>query len=71
MTLTLIIITNVVLDVALLGLLAFVMSRPAKLEPHRPGITGNAWRLRRPLRHRAHEHSREERPARRLASAID
>jgi hypothetical protein len=38
MTLTLAIIINVVLDAALLGLLAFVMSRAGKLTPHRPSI---------------------------------
>jgi hypothetical protein len=35
---TLAIIINVVLDVTLLGLLAFVMSRAGKLTPHRPNI---------------------------------
>jgi hypothetical protein len=70
-TLTTIIIANVALDVALLGLLAFVMTRAGKLEPHRPGITGNAWQLRRPLRHHAQARTREERTARRLAPAID
>lgn len=71
-TLTLIIITNVALDVALLGLLAYVMSHAGKLTPHRPGITGNAWHLRRPLRpHQAEHRRREERPARRLAPALD
>lgn len=34
MTLTLAIAIIVVLDVALLGLLAFAMSRPSKLTPH-------------------------------------
>jgi hypothetical protein len=34
MTMTLVVTINVVLAVALLGLLAFVMTRPAKLEPH-------------------------------------
>lgn len=71
-TLTLIIIANVALDVALLGLLAFVMSRAGKLTPHRPGITGNAWHLPRPLRHQHAEHRRrEERTAPRLAPALD
>jgi hypothetical protein len=70
-TLTTIIIANVALDVALLGLLAFVMTRAGKLEPHRPGVTGNAWQLRRPLRHHAREHAREERTARRFATALD
>lgn len=82
MTFTLILIANIVLDVALLGLLAFVMSHPAKLTPHRPGITGNVWRLRNPLRERAErgpqaavgrEHAayaRDER-SRRLSPALD
>jgi hypothetical protein len=34
MTTTLAVILNVVLDLAILGLLAFVMSCPAKLTPH-------------------------------------
>ncbi len=72
MTLPLILTANIVLDVALLGLLAFAMTRPAKLTPHRPGITGNVWRLRDPLRHRAEQagHGRE-RAARRLSPALD
>ncbi len=79
MTFALILIANIVLDVALLGLLAFVMTRPAKLTPHRPGVTGNIWRLHNPLRVRAERaahgreaaaHGREER-ARRLSPALD
>ncbi|MEA2140004.1 MAG: hypothetical protein QOC91_103 [Solirubrobacteraceae bacterium] len=77
-TLTTIIIANVALDVVLLGLLAYVMSHAGKLEPHRPGVTGNAWQLQRPVRHHhaqahhtAHERTREERTARRLAAALD
>ena len=38
MTSTIGIILNVLLDIALLGLLAFVMSRAAKLTPHRPRV---------------------------------
>jgi hypothetical protein len=57
MTLTTIIVLNVVLDLALLALLAFVMTRPAKLTPHRPGVSGSVWRRRRP-------HRRVARPAR-------
>jgi hypothetical protein len=34
MSLTLIIIINAIFDVAILGALAFVMSRAARLEPH-------------------------------------
>jgi hypothetical protein len=70
-TLTTMIIANVALDVALLGLLAFVMTRAGKLEPHRSGVTGNAWQLRRPLRHHARERGHEERTARRFATALD
>lgn len=61
MTLTLMITLNVVLDVALLAGVAFVMSRAVKLDPHRPGVTGNRWRIRRPLRHSVHAHARGER----------
>jgi hypothetical protein len=57
MTLTSMLIANIVLDFALLAGLAFAMTRPAKLTPHRPGVTGNVWRL-----HRAHR--RAARPAR-------
>jgi hypothetical protein len=60
MTLTTIIILNVVLDIALLVGLAFAMTRPAKLTPHRPGTAGNVWRSRRtqrrPARHPRQEH---------------
>jgi hypothetical protein len=57
MTFTLILLTNVVLDIALLAGLAFAMTRPAKLTPHRPAVSANAWRLRRP-------HRRVSRPVR-------
>lgn len=36
MSLTLAIALNVVLDLGLLGLLAYAMSRPRQLDPHRP-----------------------------------
>lgn len=35
MTLSLVIILNTVLDAALVGLLAFAMTRPTRLRPHR------------------------------------
>jgi hypothetical protein len=70
MTLTSIIILNVVLDVALLAGLAYALTRPAKLTPHRPGITGNVWRLRRPHR-RAVRSAHEERVSGQLARAYD
>ncbi len=71
-TFTSINVANVVLDLTLLSLLAFVMSRAGKLTPHRPGITGNAWHLRRPLRHQhAEARPREQRTARRLSPALD
>jgi hypothetical protein len=60
MTSTLMIIANVVLDVA--------------LTPHRPGVRSNAWRLWRPLRPHTEptrERAREERPARRFEPALD
>jgi hypothetical protein len=69
-TLTLIIIANVVLDIALLAGLAFAMTRPAKLTPHRPGVTGNVVRLRRPLRQDVAARRHEPRAARRLSAAL-
>ena len=38
MTSTIGIILNVLLDIALVGLLAFAMSHAAKLTPHRPRV---------------------------------
>jgi hypothetical protein len=69
MTLTSMIILNVVLDVALLAGLAFAMSHPTKLTPHQPGVKDRHRRLRRPL----HEHSRahRERVSPRLSRALD
>jgi hypothetical protein len=67
MTFVLILIANIVLDVALLGGLAYVMSHAAKLTPHQPGVSGNTWRIRRPVRHQVHAYSRGERaPLRQL-----
>ncbi|HXP36541.1 MAG TPA: hypothetical protein VN817_02140 [Solirubrobacteraceae bacterium] len=76
MSLTVILILNVVLVVALLALLALALAHPRKLTPHKPGITGNAWRIHRPLRHHAASHhapreAREEHAARRLSPALD
>lgn len=71
MSLTVILILNAVLAVALLSLLVLAMAHPRKLTPHKPGITGNFWRIHRPLRHHAHRQAREEHAARRLASALD
>jgi len=75
MSLTVILILNVVLVVALLALLVLAMAHPRKLAPHKPGVTGNAWRIHRPLRHAhrhdAHREAREEHPARRLSPALD
>jgi hypothetical protein len=76
MSLTVILILNVALVVALLALLALALAHPRKLTPHRPGVTGNFWRIHRPLRHYAHSHhapreTREEHPARRLSPALD
>jgi hypothetical protein len=70
-TLTLIIIANVVLDVALLAGLAFAMARAAKLTPHRPGVTGNVWRVHRPLRHETARPREGRTAARRLTPALD
>jgi hypothetical protein len=71
MSLTAILILNAVLVVALLALLALAMAHPRKLTPHKPGVTGNFWRIHRPLRQHAHKEARQERPARRLSSALD
>jgi hypothetical protein len=70
-TLTLIIIANIVLDFGLLAALAFAMTRASKLTPHRPAVTGDAWRLRHPLRRHVEPRPREERAARRLSPALD
>ncbi len=54
MNLTLAITINVLLDVAILGLLAFVMSRASKLTPHLAAIPGAATAAQRspiPRRH--------------------
>jgi hypothetical protein len=71
MSLIAILILNVVLVVALLALLALAMAHPRKLTPHKPGVTGNSWRIHRPLRRHAHREAREEQPARRLSTALD
>jgi hypothetical protein len=76
MSLTVILILNAVLVVALLALLALAMAHPRKLTPHKPGVTGNFWRLHRPLRHhaqsqQAHKGAREERHARHFSPATD
>lgn len=71
MSLTVILILNVILVVALLSLLALAMAHPRKLTPHKPGITGNFWRIHRPLRHHAPREARGEHPARRLSPALD
>ncbi len=44
---TTVIVVLVLLVVGLLALLAYGMSRPNRLRPHRPGVTGNRWSLRR------------------------
>jgi hypothetical protein len=69
MTLTTIIILNVVLDVALLAGLAYVMSHAAKLTPHRPGVSDSHRRPRRPLREHSRAHG--ERVSPRLTRAFD
>jgi hypothetical protein len=71
MSLTVILILNVVLVVALLALLVLAMAHPRKLTPHKPGVTGNFWRIHRPVRHRAPRETREEHPARRLSPVLD
>jgi hypothetical protein len=70
MTLIIAITLIVVLDVLLLAGLAHVMSHAAKLTPHQPGVTGNHWRLRRPVRqHQGRAHG--ERAPQRLSAALD
>lgn len=69
MTLTSIIILNAVLDVALLAGLTLAITRAAKLTPHRPGVTGNFWRLHRP--HRRAARTREEHVSGQLSHAFD
>jgi len=54
-------ILNIVLDVALLAGLALVMSRASLLSEHKPGVTGNRWRIRRPVHHHVHAYARGER----------
>jgi hypothetical protein len=71
MSLTVILILNVVLVVALLALLVLAMAHPRKLTPHKPGVTGNFWRVHLPLRHHAPREAREEHAARRLSPALD
>jgi hypothetical protein len=71
MTLTLAITLIVVLDAALIAALAYVMSHAAKLTPHKPGVTGNHWRLRRPLHQRSARSVRGERVPAHFASALD
>jgi hypothetical protein len=70
MTLTLAMTLIIVLDVVLLAGLAHVMSHAAKLTPHQPGVTGNHWRLRRPLRQH-HSRTQGERAPQRLSAALD
>ncbi len=71
MTLTTIIILNLALDVALLATVAFAMTRALKLTPHRPGVTGNFWRLHRPHRRAVAHSSREERLSGQLSHVFD
>jgi hypothetical protein len=68
MTFTLALILNVVLDVAILGTLAFVMSCPAKLTPHADGSPA-----RIPRQQVARERSRaaEERTSSPLRPVLD
>lgn len=68
MTMTLVVILNVVLDVAILGALAFVMSRPARLTPHAEAGPARAPR-ERVARDRAR--GREERSNAPLRPALD
>jgi hypothetical protein len=72
MSLTVILILNAALVVTLLALLALAMSHPRKLTPHEPGVTGNFWRIHRPLRPHAQKQARDEHaPRRRFSPALD
>lgn len=72
MTLTAILTLNILLDAALIGGVAYLMSHTAKLTPHRPGVTGNVWKLRRALRHsHSSTPARSERAHARLSPALD
>jgi hypothetical protein len=68
MTMTLVVILNVVFDAAILGALAFVMSRPAKLTPHAEAGPARSPR-ERVARDRAR--AREQRSGARLRPALD
>jgi hypothetical protein len=73
-TFTIILLANILLDVLLLGGLAFAMTRAGKLTPHRPGVTGNVWHVRSQLRRQpqhAPAKARDEHGARRLTPALD
>jgi hypothetical protein len=52
MTFTLMVLLNVVLDIAILGALAFVMSRPARLRRHGEAVPATATPRRRTSRDR-------------------
>jgi hypothetical protein len=68
MSFTLMLILNIVLDVGILGLLAFVMTRPAKLTPHaQPDIASVSPEL--PAAERARP--REDRGRSRLRPVLD
>jgi hypothetical protein len=67
MTLTLAITINVLLDVAILGLLAFVMSRASKLTPHVAVVPDAATAaVVHAAPPRARRHAETVRPRRRL-----
>lgn len=67
MTLSLAIILNVLLDLAILSLLAFAMSRAAKLTPHRPALSSAPAETA----HRPSERARRRRLPVQLHPAID
>jgi hypothetical protein len=67
MTLNVVVLLNAVLDVALLGLLAFVMSHPRKLRPHAEAVPAPA--RERDARERVH--AREERSSARWRPVLD
>jgi hypothetical protein len=44
MTFALMLVLNIVMDVAILGALAYTMSHPRKLTPHGPSVSARATR---------------------------
>jgi hypothetical protein len=71
MTITLVVALNVVLAVALLGLLGYAMSHPRKLEPHVPEAVGAPVPASPEARVRRHARRTGHRMPARLQTALD